>query len=935
VRTRLIDIIGEIATRRPAALLLLSAILGAVGVWLGLTRLPLDADTDHLIRADRPFMVRYQRFLDEFGDIEYIFAVVDTRPDEGKALAAASALEARLRGLDGLRFVSAGVTVDEQLRIATRAAPESALEGLALAGEGLGALASAASTEGDVRVLPLARFAAALLGEAIRSPVEVTEEADATGGGQGASSGLRRGPAAQAAASGILILRALLAGSEPDQAASLGVLSERHQSAIPLRADGGRYLVIRIQPVKDFTTSTVIEGPLRAIRSAMAATALEFPGVDMGLTGKPVLQADELITSNADMVRGAVVGLLLCALLLMVSMHGVVRPLLCVASFVLAFAWTCGFAAIAVGRLNLLSMVFMLVLVANGLDYGVHVIARYLEVRATAPRSTVAAAVQGAVRSSLRGNLTGALTSCAVFLTALATNFQGLRELGVIASAGLMLCVLAMGSALPALLVLVERRHAFRVPQLARSTADSRFLGLPVRHPRVALLGVAAVTALLMVALPRLYVQENLLELQDPTLDSVRWERRLAEESAGNSWFGAVVVDEPGQVEQVVERAKAEPAIGAIRSVLDVIQVPTPQREQRMTELQDRAERGAARFEALRGDGGSQRAADAPRAIAAALESALPPLRIIAAGASAEAPAEAVALRELISATHRAVVRLESRRGGQAEGQSPEARAAISEEAARQRREMERAAMVAGAASRVLLAGNASDLRSALPEAIRATAMSPAGRFLVMLHPRENIWDVEHMQRFIEGLRAVDAEATGVPFTHFESLVDMRRAFLTMAGLSVLLVAILLFIDFRRLVDVGLALLPLGLSLLWTLSLMGVFGVPLNLANFFAIPILIGLGVDGAVHLLHRHHEPGNAPLDPGSTRRAFVLANLTTSIGFAPLLFASHQGMHSLGVVMVLGNTANLLAMLLVLPATLSLRERWKASRGLGPRPG
>lgn len=920
MRTRLLDIVGELTTRRPGAVLVLAGIVALLGAWLGFTRLPLDADTDHLIRADRPFMVRYRQFLDEFGDLEFIFAVLDTQPDEAQAVAAAVALEARLRAIDGLRAVHGFVTVDEQLRLATRAAPERDLQGMALAGEGIGALAAAAKAPPTEGVLAIARMAASLLAEATSAMPRPESQSGV------AVEDLRHGRAAQSAASAILMLRSLLAGADEGQAALLGALAPAGQAPIALRADGGRYLLIQILPVKDFSTSTVIERPLRAIRAAIAQTQQEFPDVAMGLTGKPVLQADELLTSNADMVRGASIGLLCCAVLLMVAMHGVVRPLLCVCAFVVAFAWTCGFAALAVGRLNLLSMVFMLVLVANGLDYGVHVIARYLETRAASNRMSVVTAMQSAVRVSLRGNLTGAMTSCAVFLTAMATNFQGLRELGVIASAGLLLCVIAMGSVLPALLVVAERRHAFAVPRLVRSGRRSRVLGVPLRKPAATLMVVAAATAVLALALPRLRFEENLLNLQNPTLDSVRWERRLAAESAGNSWFGAVVVDDLAAVASTAAEARRQPAIGAVRSILDVVAMPTVERELLREQLKERAAAGEGRLaqaqrELVESGSPAFDAAARAKRMAALLEDAIGPLRLVVAGAAANAPEEAAALGQLVSSMQRTLAGLHGRTGGSAAPRSP---VEVLEACASSAREV-------GIACGMLLAGNDAGLAEALPEAVRGRSMAPSGRFLLMLHPRDNVWDAEHMREFIAALRAVDPEATGVPFTHYESLVDMRRAFLTMAGLSVLLVAVLLLVDFRRPTDVLLALLPLGLSITWTLSLMGWLGVPLNLANFFAVPILIGLGVDGAVHLLHRYHEPGDDPLDPGSTRRALVLSNLTTTIGFAPLLLASHQGMLSLGSVMVLGNTAALGSLLFVLPALLSLRERWRGSSAGG----
>ena len=112
-----------------------------------------------------------------------------------------------------------------------------------------------------------------------------------------------------------------------------------------------------------------------------------------------------------------------------------------------------------------------------------------------------------------------------------------------------------------------------------------------------------------------------------------------------------------------------------------------------------------------------------------------------------------------------------------------------------------------------------------------------------------------------------------------------------------------------------------------TLGLMGLLGVSFNLANFFAAPILVGLGIDGSLHMVHRWREGGPDRLHFGGTRRAVVLTATTTMIGFGCLLIAEHQGLRTLGIVMALGSAACMMAVIVLLPSLLALRDRWNAS--------
>ena len=93
-------------------------------------------------------------------------------------------------------------------------------------------------------------------------------------------------------------------------------------------------------------------------------------------------------------------------------------------------------------------------------------------------------------------------------------------------------------------------------------------------------------------------------------------------------------------------------------------------------------------------------------------------------------------------------------------------------------------------------------------------------------------------------------------------------------------------------------------------------GIVFNLANFFALPILIGCGVDGGVHVLHRYREADCVEEVGRTTASAVTLSFITTIAGFGSLSIAHHRGVESLGTLMVLGCVTVLAATVLFLPA-------------------
>jgi predicted RND superfamily exporter protein len=823
----------------PRLVVTIGILTAAIAALLGALNLRLDADTNSLIDPDRPFMRDYRAFLEEFGDLEYLWVVVDGRgtgPDRDAASeAAVDAVIAGLRALPEPPVVAGRIEPTEQWRLASRAMPVTDLEGLVLARDALAWLRS-----GD--------------GGAVARAAD-----DALAGAMSAE-GLAAGEARQRE----LVAAATLAAS---------ALVGESDLAKPLAADylvspSGRLRFVAILPPKDFSSLAVIDEPLRRIRGVLAEVRRDHPSVDLGLTGKPALQADELATSNADMTLASVLSLGVIAVLFMVVFRGVRRPLLAIVAFGVGVGWTYGLAALLVGRLTLLSIVFLLVLVGAGLDYGVHLVSRYQEERRTRPPHDAAART---LATAARGTLTGALTSAAVFLLTLATPFAGLRELGIIAGCGLLACAIAMVTVLPALLVLFDTTGPVAPPAAEEEAEPRPFLANPRRARFTLAVGAVVIVGAGVAAALGLRFESNLLELQSPELDSVRWERRVLEDDTSASWFGAVIRDDLAGVAAAVEAARKEPEIGNTLSVLDLV---APQDEARRT--------GVASLAALASVPAPPAAEIEPRT----LRDLAGRFRTLAALAATRAPDEAGRFRGLANSLERLA-------------ESPASAAAPITHAS--------------AAATGLVEGSAAGLRDALPEALRDRLVAPSGRFLVSLVPARDTWREEPLEAFVAAMRRVDPRATGVPITQSESIRDMRSSFITVSLLSIVAVAVIAFLDFRRVGETLLAVGSLLAGIILTLGVMALAGISLNLANFFAIPILIGLGIDSAIHLLHRARESGD---DFGSTRNAVVFTSITTAIGFGALVAASHRGLASLGWVMLIGSLACLFTTVVLLPA-------------------
>jgi 1-acyl-sn-glycerol-3-phosphate acyltransferase len=134
-------------------------------------------------------------------------------------------------------------------------------------------------------------------------------------------------------------------------------------------------------------------------------------------------------------------------------------------------------------------------------------------------------------------------------------------------------------------------------------------------------------------------------------------------------------------------------------------------------------------------------------------------------------------------------------------------------------------------------------------------------------------------------------------------------------------VAVIVYFSLASVELVIATLLPIGIGLLWTLGLMGLFGLPINMMNSVFVIFVIGMGEDYSVFLatskldVWRGHPARLAP-----TSASVLISAGTTIFGFAVLVFAQHPVLFSMGTTVLLGMVSTFAATLIITPACMDL---------------
>ena len=611
----------------------------------------------------------------------------------------------------------------------------------------------------------------------------------------------------------------------------------------PLTADGGRlaFVLLRFTEEDDAEFAQHADA-IQTLRRIVDELRIRHPQTQIGLTGIPIIEYDEMQSSQASTGTATFLSLAGVILVFLAGFGRLRHPLLTVVALGVAMVWSMGFITLAIGHLNILSIAFAAILIGLGTDYGIYYLARYLQLRTTG-LSTGDALVETA-RSVGPGILTGAVTTAGAFFMTGLTDFRGLAELGVIGGGGILLCWLAEVTVLPALICLCDRRGGQRnLPLLLDLGGWTR--PLSARPGLVALSAVLA-TGLLATGLPRLWYDDNLMNLQPVGLESVELQQTLLAQLGQSAWHGLSIAEGRDEVLRRKEQCLALPSVERVEEIA----------------------------------------------------SALPP------GIEAKRP--------VIESIHRRLVGLEH-----ALRACPLLPAPF-----RQQVEALRA-----------VASPEPPTWSDLPEGMVARFVGRNGKQLLKIYCKGDIWAPGAMQRFVGELRSVDPEATGNPVQIYEASRQMKQSYQTAALYAFSAVFLLMLLDFGSIWHTLLALLPLGAGMVQLFGLMGLLNIPLNPANMIVLPLILGLGVDYGIHVVHDFlRQPRGYQGISGATATALVINALTTMVGFGSLMVASHQGLQSLGRVLTIGITCCLVsAMIAPCLIALALRtRRVEAARGL-----
>ncbi|MCY4311316.1 MAG: MMPL family transporter [Rhodospirillaceae bacterium] len=677
------------------------------------------------------------------------------------------------------------------------------------------------------------------------------------------------------------LVKLLNSASEALEAAATGSSRPVDWGGLLGVADGDRTVVIVTQPVLNFSSLSPASEAMAAARAAAVRLGITSEqDYAVRLTGSAAISSEEISSVSLGAGQASLMSLALIIVLLFAGLRQLWAILAVTVTLLAGLATTLGFVTLAVGELNLISVAFAVLFIGLGVDFAIHAALRASELAPTAHLFRKAAESVGPALAL------SAAAAALAFLSFLFTDYRGVAELGLIAAVGMAIALAASLSMLPALESL----------RPVRSAPDTVPVSIGPRFGRMdrAILVVAAVLALTAaVAAPFVEFDSNPLNLKDQNAESVQTAAFLADHPRYGLNPIQVLAQSQAAADAVATRLRAVPEVRSVRTLGSFL--PTDQ-EGKQEILEELYALFAPIFAGQPAFGRVDQPLDLPtlqpspervRAALAGLQKAAgyaavtsgaPPLKI-----SSLRMEKAIGRFIALNADAASVNRLNS---DMAEGLTLRLRA-----------------LAGGLSPDEVTVEN-------LPVTLRDRYRAPDGVHRIEVFPHTNLQDNRVLKAFVAAVRQVAPTATGAPVVEFFSGNAVITAFLLATGLAAVFILALLVVVLRRIVDVFLVLAPVALAGLLTLGTVVLLGPTFNFANVIALPLLIGLGAAGGIHIVLRW-------------RRQETVAS------FGTLAVSPHRGTASMGELLMIAIGWSLICSLVVLPAALRMVDSWRSPDG------
>lgn len=649
---------------------------------------------------------------------------------------------------------------------------------------------------------------------------------------------------------------------------------------------------ILAKPKLDFSELMPAEKSLQVFRAIANNAKKIFPLVRIRLTGEIALEHEELESVSHSATVASLFSLVLVCTALLVGLRSLKLMVATLVSLVIGLILTAGFATLAVGHLNLISIAFAVLYIGLSVDYAIHYCLRYREMlqKNLSPRQALTFSNQ---------TITPSITLCAIttsagFYAFVPTAYSGVSELGIIAGTGMLIGLAVTLTVLPAMLKILPLKS---VKPKSQSVVFADWI---YRFPfdyRTVIRWSALVFSISAVALlTKVSFDFNPVNLRDPNSESVSTFKDLLKTKETSPMTLTVLAADKADALATAEKLET---LGPVENAITIFDFVPDDQEEKLAIIEE-----LALLVGLQLTTYPQPQEDTLENRTRALKEFLNTINKSLESKQPDPLLES--LRKLRRDLEHYLESLES----------------LPLAAKKENLDKLQSSLLDSLPDTMdsLLKGLEADLVTIdeLPKELYERWSNEDGIYRIMIFPSEDLNDLENLKEFISDVQQLEPDATDLPAIYLESGKEIVKAFQQALIGALAAITVILMIVQHKITDTLLILMPLLMAAIFTCAAIVLFGNSFNFANIIAIPLLFGLGVDSGIHIIRRLRNMPNQDenLLHTSTARAIFFSGLTTLFSFISLAFTSHLGLASMGQLLAIGISLIVFCTLVVLPA-------------------
>jgi predicted RND superfamily exporter protein len=648
----------------------------------------------------------------------------------------------------------------------------------------------------------------------------------------------------------------------------------------------------------------------------------QYPDVTAGLSGDIAREHDEQKASEETLSFTTIIALIAILLLLIISFRMLTAPILAILNLIIGIIWAYGAAYLAVGQLNMMTALLSIVLLGLGIDFSIHLISSLTELRAAG--EDILSAMENAFFKSGKGIITGALTTSCAFLALLISQSRGMMEMGLVTGLGLISILLSTFLFLPVMMVFreryIDRRNKKKTDATRLGPRDISFHSLGTtsfwlgRNYIFTIVASVIISTFLIWSAFQIEYDRNFLSMEPEGLTSIALIDTITEKFDLSMEYALCLADSISESRDLAEEYRDQSIVAMTNDIS--IYLPSPQEQaKRIPHIRDVAEQ----MKATKINKNFLQT-EIPNFIQEIerLEMNIMEMQDMAfIGGQDKVDNKCIEIvgdpdnPESANIIQKLIADIQADKSGTVAGLtafqkyfSPYFKENVLK----------------------MCSTDPIDLDD-LPESVlERYSNDTRDKFMITVYPSAQLYtNTDVLYRFVDATERVSQKTTGGPSVSVAwmriSARDGRNAIM----LTLVIVFFLLWIDFRKPWYALMAMIPLGLGAFWMVGIMNLAGMMMNFMTLMGVPLIIGIGIDDGVHIMHRWKYEGEGKLKIifSSTGKAILLTSATTMLAFGSMIFSVFPAWGWFGGSLFIGVGACFLTTVILLPGIIGWIER------------